>query len=210
MRKLILSIFVVMLGCQADPAPAPKEVAAPAPVKVAEVIPTADAELPGQSIYQLEGSWTTQDNKVLELESFRGKPVVAAMFFGSCRTACPTIIADMKRIEKAATPEAHKDTQFVLITFDPKVDTPEALKELETKFKLDGERWTFLHGDAGSIREVAAVLNVQYREVSDGQFSHTNLITLLDPNGVAISKIEGLKMPVEALVASLNKLVGDS
>jgi protein SCO1/2 len=57
---------------------------------------------------------------------------------------------------------------------------------------------------------VASVLNVQYREVSEGQFSHTNLITLLDPNGVVTTKIEGLKQPVEPLVASLNKIAGDS
>ncbi len=211
MRSLLPLTLVFLLGCQADAVTPIQEpvVAQKAPVQVAIVEPTT-GELPGKSIYQLDGSWTTQDNKPLKLESFRGQPVVVAMFFGSCRTACPTIIADMKRIEKAASPEAHKNTKFVLITFDPKVDTPDALKELENKFKLDGQRWTFLHGDAGSIREVASVLNVQYREVSEGQFSHTNLITLLDPNGVVTTKIEGLKMPVEPLVAALNKIAGDS
>ena len=150
------------------------------------------------------------DKAEIKLDSFRGAPVVIVMFFGSCRTACPTIIADMKRIEKAAGPKAAEKTKFVLITFDPKVDTPDALKALEKKFELDSKKWTFLHGDEGSIREVASVLNVQYREVSEGQFSHTNLITLLDPNGVVTTKIEGLKQPIEPLVASLNKIAGDS
>jgi protein SCO1/2 len=209
MRIKSLIAIAVLVGCQTEAAkPIPVTQPAETPTIVAPVVPSG--ELPEMSIYQLDSTWTTQDKAHIKLVTFRGEPVVTAMFFGSCRTACPTIIADMKRIEKAAGPKATEKTKYVLITFDPKVDTPDALKELETKFHLDSDRWVFLHGDEGSIREVASVLNVQYREVSEGQFSHTNLITLLDPNGVVTTKIEGLKQPVEPLVTSLNKIAGDS
>lgn len=209
MRTTSLIALLFLLGCQAEAAK-PVPVTPPAQTPSIDAPVTPSGELPEMSIYQLDSTWTTQDKAHIKLETFRGAPVVAAMFFGSCRTACPTIIADMKRIEKAAGPKATDTTKYVLITFDPKVDTPDALKELETKFQLDPQKWVFLHGDAGSIREVASVLNVQYREVSEGQFSHTNLITLLDPNGIVTTKIEGLKQPVEPLVASLNKIAGDS
>ncbi len=210
MRTKLLIAITFLAGCQANEAKPIPVTQPPAEAKtiVAPVIPSG--ELPELSIYQLDSTWTTQDKAEIKLDSFRGAPVVIVMFFGSCRTACPTIIADMKRIEKAAGPKAAEKTKFVLITFDPKVDTPDALKALEKKFELDSKKWTFLHGDEGSIREVASVLNVQYREVSEGQFSHTNLITLLDPNGVVTTKIEGLKQPIEPLVASLNKIAGDS
>ncbi|MEZ4462498.1 MAG: SCO family protein [bacterium] len=122
---------------------------------------------------------------------------------GSCRTACPTIIGDMKRIEAGLNPTAAAQTTFLLVTFDPKVDTPAELKHLEEKFEL-GEHWVFLHGEPGSIRELATVLDVQYREISEGQFSHTNRITLLDHNGLIASKIDGLKQPSDALVTTLN------
>jgi len=200
-----------LLGCQSEDSKSIPPAQTETPVAAAIVAPVVPSgELLEMSIYQLDSTWTTQDKAHVKLETFRGAPVVAAMFFGSCRTACPTIISDMKRIEKAAGPKATDKTKYVLITFDPKVDTPDALKELETKFQLDPQKWVFLHGDEGSIREVASVLNVQYREVSEGQFSHTNLITLLDPNGVVTTKIDGLKQPVEPLVASLNKIAGDS
>lgn len=205
--------LMLSLGCQSDTKAAAAPETPPAVAKAPEAKPTppaVPAELPQTSIYQLESQWTTQTNDRVDLDSFQGKPVVVAMFFGSCRTACPTIIGDMKRIEAAASQAARDQVKFVLITFDPKVDTPQALTELGDKFQLDPKRWTFLHGEPGDIREVAAVLGVQYREVSDGQFTHTNLITLLDAQGLITSKIEGLKQPVEPLVQTLNKLAGES
>ena len=52
-----------------------------------------------KSIYQLNQSWTTQDNIVLKMSTLRGHPVIATMVFTSCPGACPLMISDMKLFE---------------------------------------------------------------------------------------------------------------
>ncbi len=206
---LALAPTLAFMACKKEEVSQPESPKVEVPkteVPKTEVTKTESLEgpLPDTSIYQLESRWKTQAGADATLQDFRGEPVLVTMFFGSCKTACPTLIADMKRVEKALgdTP----DVKFVLITFDPERDTPEALKGLEEKFELDPERWTFLHGDPMDIREVAAVLGVQYREVSDGQFTHTNRMSVLDRNGRVVAKVDGLKQPVDALVAQLKSL----
>lgn len=206
MKTLALLSVLIFAACKSEAPIEPSEAVEPAAVvkTTAKVV----GPLPGDSVYQLESLWTTQNNTTMDLKSLRGKPVIMTMFFGSCRTACPTIIADMQRAEKTMSEELRKDVKFVLITFDHKVDTPDVLKGLEEKFGLDGERWVFLHGNPSSIREIGAVLGVQYREISEGQFSHTNLITLLNEDGVIVQKTEGLRQDMAPLVKVLESLDG--
>ena len=63
------------------------------------------APLSGQSIYQVRAAWTDTDGKSVQLRSLRGKPVVLAMVYTTCTTACPLTVADLKRIESALSPE---------------------------------------------------------------------------------------------------------
>ena len=210
-KLLILALVAALafMGCDqqnvSEPDPSKAEAAKTEAAKTkAPKTESTEGPLPDTSIYQLGSRWKTQAGADAVLADFRGEPVLVTMFFGSCKTACPTLIADMKRVEKALGD--NPDVKFVLITFDPERDTPEALKGLEEKFELDPERWTFLHGNPMDIREVAAVLGVQYREVSDGQFTHTNRMSVLDRNGKVVAKVDGLKQPVDALVAQLKSL----
>ncbi len=164
--------------------------------------------LPGMSLYRLEEPWTSQAGESVQLSSFRGEPVVALMFFGSCQHACPMLISDLRRLEAALSDDARARTQFVLVTIDPERDTPEAMARLATGYEVDQTRWTFLHGESAQIREIAAVLGVQYRAQSDGQFSHTNMITLLDESGVVALSVEGLGQPIDAMAARIEAMVG--
>ena len=166
----------------------------------------AEDPLPGMSIYQLEGTWTTQAGESFELTSLRGQPVVTLMFFGTCQHACPILISDLQRLEALLTEETRAETRFVLVTFDPERDTPEALATLAEGHDVDTSRWTFLHGSDSQIRSYAAVLGVQYRAQADGQYTHTNLISALDVDGVIQEQVEGLNQPMEALAARVEEL----
>ncbi|MCC5021904.1 MAG: hypothetical protein J6386_03460 [Candidatus Synoicihabitans palmerolidicus] len=46
-----------------------------------------------------------------------------------------------------------------------------------------GEEWTLMRGDPGDVRTLAMLLGVQFRREPSGDFSHTNLITVLDAGG---------------------------
>jgi protein SCO1/2 len=48
---------------------------------------------------------------------------------------------------------------------------------------VDLARWTFANAPADDVRRLAAALNIQYRQLPDGEFSHSTVITLLDAQG---------------------------
>src|SRR5687768_4367012 len=69
--------------------------------------------------------FVNQDNQVVTPETFRDKIYVADFFFTTCRTICPIMKTQMKRVY-----EAVEDDPEVLIlshTIDPEYDTVELL-----------------------------------------------------------------------------------
>lgn len=142
------------------------------------------------SIYHAMSTWTDQRGERRPLDSLTGRVQVVGMVYTSCAYACPRMILDMKRIEGALGPD--QDVGFVIVTIDPERDTPERLAEYAKGARLDPDRWTLLHGADGDILELAALLGVQYRRMANGEFVHSNLLTVLDPMGQVAHRQMGL------------------
>ena len=81
-----------------------------------------------ESIYNLTSKWKTQDNKTIEIKDFKGKVTVMVMIYTSCKAACPRLVADMRDIESKMPKDKLSEINFVLVSIDPEVDTPERLK----------------------------------------------------------------------------------
>lgn len=166
----------------------------------------ADHGLPGESIYQLEDLWQDDSGTELPLASLAGQAVVGAMVYGSCEYACPIIVNDMKKIE-AELPSAVSDaTRFVLFSFDPDRDTPEALAEYRQRRNLLGDNWTTLRAPESTVRELAVVLGVRYKKVGT-EFAHSNLIVVFDQDGVPSFRQQGLNIAPDEAVAVLTSIV---
>lgn len=144
------------------------------------------------SLYQLEPQFTDDAGRPFALGQLRGRPVVLTMFFASCGYACPLLVTDMQAI-RAQLPAAVRDrAAFVLVSFDVERDTPAALRLYREQRGLD-DGWTLLHGDADAVRELAALLGVKYKQEADGMFSHSNLVTVLNPEGEIVHQRSGLR-----------------
>lgn len=166
------------------------------------------AGLSKRSLYQLNATWTTQDGTRIKFASLRGKIRLIAMIYASCQYACPLTISDLKRIEQGIPKAQRAKVGFVLVTIDPKRDTPAKLKELAQKRKLDLKRWTLLRGSPDDILELAALLGVKYKKVSDTMFAHSNLITVLDAQGVMKHQQVGLNQSPKKTLQVLYQLLG--
>ncbi len=158
----------------------------------------AEAEAPehiapsDESIYQLASTWTNQDGERLALDALHGRPVVLSMIFTNCTYACPMIVRDMKQIGAALPESLRGEVRYALVSLDPERDTPARLRRFATAHELDPTAWTLLRGSARDVRLLAALLGIRYRQEADGQFSHTNLITILNPEGEIVFQQEGL------------------
>ncbi len=157
-----------------------------------------------ESIYHLDGVWTDHQGDEFTLASLRGGPVVMVMFYGSCKTACPILVHDARRLESLLGDDVRAKTRFVLVSFDPVNDTPETLADYAASHDLDDPRWRFVRGDRAQIRALAMLLGVRYRDNGDGSFDHSNLVTVLDADGRAVNRVEGLMQPMDAAAAAVN------
>jgi protein SCO1/2 len=158
-------------------------------------------------LYQLDSTWDSDAGRTIRLEVLRGRPQVVAMFFTQCEFACPLLVNDMKRIEAALPESIRQQTDFLLVSFDSARDTPEVLRAYRSRLKLPLERWTLLTGRPEDIRELAALLGVNYRQDARGQFAHSNLITLLNAEGEVIAQQNGLNLAPDDMAQKLTRLL---
>lgn len=162
----------------------------------------------GYSIYHAQSQWLDQDGQPRPLDSLAGRVQVVAMVYTNCAYACPRMMLDMKRIEGEIPPDLRGEVGFVIVTIDPERDTPESLARYARGARLDLDRWTLLHGDDGDILELAALLGVRYRRMANGEFVHSNLLTVLDPSGQIVHRQMGLGTDPAATVDVIRSITG--
>lgn len=158
------------------------------------------------SIYNLPSVWTTQNGEDIELKILKGDVIVMVMIYTSCKAACPRLVADMRAIE-AEIPESKKDNvKLVLVSIDPKTDTPERLKEFSIENEMASDQWLFLRGSEADTREFAAVLAVNYKKISPLDFSHSNIISVFNQEGELVHQQEGLAVNNQKTVSKIIEL----
>ncbi len=130
-----------------------------------------------------------------------------AMVYTSCAFACPRTLADLQRIEKGLTRFATEDFRIVLVSIDPVRDTPAQLAKFTAEHDLDQNRWTLLTAPEETTQELAAVLNVKYRKALNGEFAHSNLITVLNAQGEIVHQQQGLGAAPEETITVMKSLL---
>jgi protein SCO1/2 len=186
LRWCLIASVLALSGCRAPPAEAR-----------GEGVGTEDPAAP--SLYDLPLTLIAQDGRPFTLADHRGHPVLITMFYGSCPQACPMLIADLRAIDKQLDAASRARLRIVLVSLDPVHDTPDTLRVLARNHGVDLARWSFASAREPDVRTLAAALGLAYRELPDGSFSHSSVITLLDGRGVVAARIEGLRQPSGAL-----------
>lgn len=145
------------------------------------------------SLYEYKTPWANQNGDKITLDSFKGEFVVLGMAYTGCAHTCPLTITKLQEIEKYFVESKIKNYKMVLASFDVKKDTPKQLKKYMEKRKLDSKYWVFLSPDKDSqVRELSVVLGISYKDLGDGDFSHSNVLTLLDQDGKVIHRTDSL------------------
>jgi len=98
----------------------------------------------------------------------------------------------VKSLDAALPPELRAETRVLMVSLDPDRDRPERLAELAASHGVRDPRWHLARSSEASVRELAALLGVRYRRMSDGSISHSPLIAVLDRAGVLIARSEGM------------------
>lgn len=203
MKTIILSILIIgLISCSESESATAKKQCCSAPKKQTAAAPAIDTS---QSLYSIDASFTNQNNRTLQLRSFSGKPVVVGMIFTHCGYACPKLTADIQSIEKQLG-EHKNDVHYLLVSFDVERDDPKQLRAFAKTYGLD-ENFSLLHGDEDAVRMLSVLLNVQYEKDADGNFSHSNLVSVLDEYGNLVFRKEGLGADHSETVKAIKALL---
>lgn len=153
------------------------------------------------SYYNINSVWLSQESKEVQLKDFSGKKIIIGMMYTGCPHACPMIIAKIKDIETAMQKLGVNNYHVILASFDTKRDLPENLNKYMLKRKIDQKKWSFLYNsNDAKVRELAVALGVNYKQLSDGEFSHSNVISLLNEKGERVAFIESLTSDISNFV----------
>jgi len=164
-------------------------------------------EISSDSIYNVSSKWQKQDGNAITFSDFKGKVIVTAMIFTSCKTACPRLTAEMRAISEKVGKTNPEDISFVLISIDPETDTPEVMKAYLEVNRFDDKKWTFIRSNEADTRELANIMAVKYKEISPIEFSHSNIISVYSKKGTLAFQQEGLDTDDNAIVKEIRKQI---
>lgn len=154
-----------------------------------DVFSSETSDITSKSIFQLEHAWTSHQDKAYTLKDLGGSPAVVTMTFASCPGACPLMVSDIKSFDSLLTKKEKQKIKYITFSIDPARDTPAELRNFYNKMRLD-RRWLLMTSDADQVREMAAVLGFSYKDVGEGDFTHSTSLYLLSADGVVLSRKE--------------------
>ena len=163
------------------------------------------------SLHDLESQWQDQDATAGTLtDHLGGKLQVISMGYSTCKFACPALLADMRRIQEGLDESAvGTKVGFSFISIDPENDSPARLKEFEKESMFDPAVWTLLRSEADNVLELAVVLGMKYRKTTVDDFAHSNIITIVGPDGVVLHQQEGINAdPAKTIALIKEQLAG--
>lgn len=172
----VLLMFLVVLASQGTPAGAAPDA----------------APLPGNSVYQSAAQLTDAKSRSFTWAGKRGQVQLVSMFYTSCKFVCPMLINGARAIEEQLSADERAHLGVTLISLDPKRDTPAALARTERERSIDATRWTLARPEPKDVRSIAGLLGVRYRALADGEFNHTTVLVLLDPEGRVVARTENI------------------
>jgi len=165
--------------------------------------------IPGDSLYQLSIALQTADGKTLKIGELRGEPLVVTMFYTHCTSVCPLITAQMQRlVGELALPERQR-IRVLMVSFDSRRDTPEALSAFKAEHRIQGANWIIARASANDVRALAAALGISYRELPDHTFNHSAIISVTDRDGTVRARTNEMTGPDAAFVAAVTAQIAD-
>ncbi|WP_158701671.1 SCO family protein [Lentibacillus sp. Marseille-P4043] len=109
------------------------------------------------------------------------KPKLVTFFYTECPDVCPMTIMDLLNLKQVLDEEgvSEKLYNIILITLDPKVDTPEKIEDYKNQFSIPANNWVFLRGTVNQTLNITKQFNMTFKK--DGDYiSHSTNMYLLD------------------------------
>lgn len=138
---------------------------------------------PNDTVYHKISNFqlTSNEGSSFSTDDLKDKIMVADFFFATCKTTCPKMSMQMKRVQ-----EAYKtDPEIALVSFsvDPEKDSAKVLSNYAAEYGAIKGKWTFLTGDKKQIYDLARhsfFLTAMDGDGGPDDYIHSDKIVLVD------------------------------
>jgi protein SCO1/2 len=135
-----------------------------------------------------EFSMVDQEGRNHKNGDYIGQVVVLNFIFTRCKDVCPTLSAQMSRIQSDLQKSLQRDQlQLVSLTVDPYYDTPEVLKSYAENFSTNAEYWHFLTGEKENLPVIIRGFQQAYEVTNPVEeipsILHSEKFILIDQEG---------------------------
>ncbi len=152
-------------------------------------------------------SFTNADGKTIDIEGFKGKPLIISMVYTSCYQICPMTTRYLsKMVEKARDAIGNDKFEVAVIGFDAAVDTPQAMQYFGNKQGISDKGWHLLSSNQSDVNALARDTGFLFTPSSNG-FDHLIQVTILDAEGKVYRQVYGQVFETPLLVDPLIELV---
>ena len=157
-------------------------------------------------------SFQNQDNKTITQKEVKGKIYVVEYFFTTCKSICPIMNQQMKRVQLAF--KDNPNFKILSFTVDPDVDTVEQLKRYANSHNAVKNQWYFLTGKKDALYGLArkSFFVLKPAEAANqgdvgSDFIHTNNFVLVDQKKRIRGYYDGTSQKeVTQLIRDINQL----
>lgn len=188
----VLSVMVLLnRQTYADPTSALEEVSH-------SIAPTRPRHLVDFTLTNWTGAAVTRAD-------LQGKYLVVNFLFTGCSLTCPVVNGYMADIQRLTAPGS--DVKLVSLTVDPRHDTPAVLAKYASRFGAESNRWYFLTGNQDQDYQLIKTsfldqdLDPSFGYMP-GNFSHTDRMVLVDPQGAVRAYFDGLNQNTPAAISN--------
>jgi protein SCO1/2 len=141
-----------------------------------------------------------QRGQTINLDAFRGRPVLVTFAYAHCETVCPLVVNDVLAAQRRL---ADRSPVVLVLTLDPWRDTPSRLSAIADSWSLG----TDAHALSGPPEAVERALNAwrvpRIRNEKTGDLSHPAIVYVLGPDGRIAYVVQGNAAAITAAVHAL-------
>lgn len=156
--------------------------------------------------------YTNQHGEKVSLDDLKGTVWLAQFVFTNCETVCPPMMMNMAQIESDLEKAGVKDYKIVSFSVDPKVDTPEVLKNYLELFNVkDESRWEMLTDF--TQEEIAELAMKAFKTIvadipDSNQVLHGTTFALVNQEGQVVKLYSGnVDVPFDQIEKDVKALI---
>jgi protein SCO1 len=97
--------------------------------------------------------FTNQLGDKVDLDTLKGKILVANFFFSNCASICPAMTSTILKLQKSFDAKSGDAVHFLSISIDPLHDNPAQMKKFADRYNINHNRWWMLQGDTATVYE---------------------------------------------------------